>query len=107
MAKMIEHANISLSEGHLALKAGDWARANICFEAALAQEESPEAHDGLGIALWWANSVEQAHEHRATAYRGFKQRGELARRRDCSLARARTGLSERKCQRHERLVRSG
>jgi ATP/maltotriose-dependent transcriptional regulator MalT len=76
---MIQHSSISLSEGHLALKAGDWSRARSCFEAALAHEESPEAHDGLGIALWWANSVEQSHRHRSTAYQGFKQRGEYAR----------------------------
>lgn len=78
MTKVIEHSSISLSEGHLALKAGDWNRAKVCFEAALAQEESPEAHDGLGIALWWVNCVEQSHRHRTAAYRGFKQRGEYA-----------------------------
>jgi ATP/maltotriose-dependent transcriptional regulator MalT len=51
----------------------------VCFEAALAQEEDPEAHDGLGIALWWANRVEESHSHRTAAYRGFKQRGEYSR----------------------------
>lgn len=62
------------------MKAGDWAAARLAFEAALRVEgDSPEAHDGLGQALWWLNEIEAAHEHRTLAYLGFKQQGEVRR----------------------------
>ncbi|HET7043417.1 MAG TPA: hypothetical protein VFI37_01100, partial [Gaiellaceae bacterium] len=36
-----------------ALERGDWAGAHASFEAALAEEETPEALLGLSEALWW------------------------------------------------------
>lgn len=77
--EIARYSDANLSEGYLALRAGDWSRARERFEAALTQAELPEAHDGLGIALWWANNVEESHVHRAIAYRGFKQRGDYSR----------------------------
>jgi ATP/maltotriose-dependent transcriptional regulator MalT len=62
--------------GQAALRAGDWRRAQAEFEAALREGASAEAHDGLGIALWWLNEIDRAHQHRTTAYLGYKQRGE-------------------------------
>src|SRR6478672_6664894 len=68
-----------LSEGKAALRAADWVGAEARFESALREDDSPEAHDGLGIALWWLNRVVEAHEQRTTAYVGFKKRGDYAR----------------------------
>ena len=68
-----------ISSGYDALKAGRWESARAHFESALSLEASPEAHDGLGIALWWLNSIEESHAHRASAYTGFKSRGDLRR----------------------------
>jgi DNA-binding NarL/FixJ family response regulator len=68
-----------LRGGQEALARADWPAARQHFEAALIEADSAEAHDGLGLALWWLNEVPASHEHRAAAYRLFKQRGELAR----------------------------
>ena len=69
----------ALPEGHEALAAGDWARARAAFEAALALDESPEALDGLGRALWWLRDAREAVVLRERAYAGFRRDGELAR----------------------------
>lgn len=42
-----------LAVGAEALVKGDWARSRDAFEAAWAEQESAEALDGLGRALWW------------------------------------------------------
>src|ERR671918_1442843 len=68
-----------VAEGYEALAAGTWAAARAAFEAALAVEESPEALDGLGRALWWLRESEQAVVYRERAYSGFRRDGELAR----------------------------
>ncbi len=68
-----------LDAGRAALRAAEWERAQNEFQAALAQADSPEAHDGLGLALWWLNDIRASHSHRARAYVGYKQRGDLKR----------------------------
>jgi hypothetical protein len=42
-----------LVSGREALGGGAWAEARAHFEAAVADEESPEALEGLGVAAWW------------------------------------------------------
>ena len=43
-----------LALGRAALAQADWPAAQAHFEAALAAApDTPEAHDGLGLALWW------------------------------------------------------
>jgi len=73
-----------LSEGQTALKKADWRKAKAYFDAALKEKETPEARDGLGMALWWLNEVSAAHEQRTRAYLGYKERGD--RRRAAYLA---------------------
>ncbi len=68
-----------VAEGEAALKTGDWERARNSFQAVLAEEESPEALDGFGRAMWWAGHVDDAIGHRARAYVLFRRRGEDAR----------------------------
>lgn len=65
--------------GQVALDRADWSTARDRFEAALQRQETPEAHDGLGIALWWLNEVSGAHHHRTAAYTGYKHKGDLKR----------------------------
>lgn len=69
----------SLQSGWDALGAADWPAARRFFEEALAERDSPEAHDGLGLALWWLNAIPEAHHHRQAAYRGYKTRGDARR----------------------------
>jgi ATP/maltotriose-dependent transcriptional regulator MalT len=59
-----------------ALEAGDWPSARDGFEAALAEEESPEALAGLGTALWWLQDADRSIELRERAYAAYRRRGE-------------------------------
>src|SRR5689334_13537282 len=65
-----------LAAGNTALAAADWLAAQAAFEAALAEQDTPEAHDGLGVALWWLNRIDDSHKHRAAAYAAYKHRGD-------------------------------
>jgi ATP/maltotriose-dependent transcriptional regulator MalT len=75
---MTSASQVQIAAGHIAIQTGDWQGAHDAFRAALGAEESPEAHDGLGIALWWLNDIEPAHQHRTAAYLGYKRRGDRA-----------------------------
>lgn len=72
-------SNEHLARGQAALRSADWAAARDSFAAALAAEPLPEAHDGLGVALWWRNEVRAAHEARISAFLGYKARGDFGR----------------------------
>ncbi len=61
--------------GWAALRSAQWLRAVACFERALAVAPTGDAHDGLGIALWWLNRVVEAHQQRMLAYNLFRRRG--------------------------------
>jgi len=82
-------------EGEQALRAADWAAARRAFERALAAHDSPAAHDGLGLALWWLNDIEDAHHHRSIAYREYRQAGAPGRaaRLACWLGREQVFLN--------------
>jgi ATP/maltotriose-dependent transcriptional regulator MalT len=69
--------NHSISEGQSALEHVNWVEAKKQFEAALKESDTPEARDGLGLALWWLNEISEAHEQRTLAYRGYKENGDL------------------------------
>lgn len=69
-------AQENIIAGQAALKIAAWNDARSAFERALSSIETPEAHDGLGIALWWLNEIDAAHRHRTLAYKGFKEQGE-------------------------------
>jgi DNA-binding CsgD family transcriptional regulator len=69
----------NLAGGHQALASGDWSAARDAFERALASDDSPEALDGLGRALWWLREGRDAVVQRERAYAGFRRDGELAR----------------------------
>jgi DNA-binding NarL/FixJ family response regulator/predicted negative regulator of RcsB-dependent stress response len=72
-------AESALARGYEALAAGDWARAREAFEAALEHDESPQALDGLGRALWWLREEREAIVVRERAYAGFRRDGDLVR----------------------------
>jgi ATP/maltotriose-dependent transcriptional regulator MalT len=79
LGDMIPMAPHAIAAGQTALQAGDWRAAQTAFEAALSEQDSPEAQDGLGVALWWLNEIDRAHQHRSAAYLGYKKRGDLCR----------------------------
>ncbi len=66
-----------ISSAQLALANAKWEEAKKHFESALLDSDSPEARDGLGLALWWLNDISGSHEERTKAYLGYKLNGEL------------------------------
>lgn len=73
---MAELAPDPLAVGRTALAAGDWAAARATFEAALSEDDSPAAHDGLARALWWIDGPAAAIAERTHAYSGYRRRGD-------------------------------
>ena len=67
-----------LSEGRDALQRGDWAAAQLAFEASLEEEETAEAQAGLSDALWWLGETDGAVRYGERAYAGFRRRRDLA-----------------------------
>jgi hypothetical protein len=66
------------SAAQAALKRGDWAEAKEHFASALQKLDTPEVHDGFGLALWWLNEIPASHEQRTLAYLGYKAHGNLS-----------------------------
>jgi len=56
-------AAADLQIGRDALERGAWADARDAFERSVAEEESPEALEGLGLAAWWLAPDRQRHAY--------------------------------------------
>ncbi len=67
-----------VSTGEEALIAGDWEGARGAFAAAVEEEPTPRALDGLGRTLWWLGDVDGAIEHRERAYAVLRKTGDAA-----------------------------
>jgi tetratricopeptide (TPR) repeat protein len=63
-----------LAAGNLALQAGDWLLARDSFRAALDVDETGEALNGLGEALWWLGETRESVAYRERAYADFRRR---------------------------------
>jgi len=70
-----EQRSDPLCAGDTALAVGDWPTAKAAYEVAVAEGDSPEAHDGLGRALWWMEGSSSAIVERTRAYAGFQNAG--------------------------------
>src|SRR5919197_2003691 len=81
-----------LARGDDALANGDWEAARSAFSNALAARSDPEAHDKLGVTLWWLGDVDGAIDHRERAYASFRKRGDRARAARIALWLAREYL---------------
>ncbi len=57
-----------LLDGREALETARWEDARAAFEEALASEETADAHDGLGQALWFLGRVEEGIAARERAF---------------------------------------
>jgi ATP/maltotriose-dependent transcriptional regulator MalT len=62
-------------DGVLALEHADWDAARIAFQSALDQAETPEAHEGLGLALWMLGRIPEGISERERAYDGYTRTG--------------------------------
>jgi DNA-binding NarL/FixJ family response regulator len=65
-----------LATGTAALEAGRWEEARAAFAAALAEQETPQALDGMGVALWWLGETRASVAHTERAYAGFRRAGD-------------------------------
>jgi tetratricopeptide (TPR) repeat protein len=65
-----------LAAGRDALEAGRWEEARAAFAAALAEEETAEALDGMGAALWWLGETRASVAHTERAYAEFRRAGD-------------------------------
>jgi ATP/maltotriose-dependent transcriptional regulator MalT len=63
----------SLDAGWQALADGAWEDARVHFVAALGQEETAAALEGLGWAAWWLNDVPVTFDARERAYRRYRE----------------------------------
>lgn len=68
----------SIGAGHQALAQGAWAKARACFEAALEEEETPEALEGLSWSAWWLDDAGAVFDARERAYRLYRKRRDAA-----------------------------
>jgi LuxR family transcriptional regulator, maltose regulon positive regulatory protein len=66
----------SLEEGWAALGSGDWEGARAAFEGALADDETPEALEGLGWVGHMLNEDRLTFDARERAYRLYLDRGD-------------------------------
>src|ERR1044072_5342387 len=57
------------------LEDAQWEAARDSFETALREEETPEARDGLGFALWFLGRIEEGIAAREQAFDGFVREG--------------------------------
>jgi ATP/maltotriose-dependent transcriptional regulator MalT len=60
-----------LAEAWRALDAAQWDAAGTEFAAALAEQETPDAFEGLGLALWFLGDVKNAIAARERAFEGY------------------------------------
>src|SRR5918994_2212595 len=81
-------ASDPLATGWARLADGEWDAAKASFEGALADEESPDALEGLSWAAWWLDDAEATFDARERAFRLYRKRGEPA-----SAARMATWLA--------------
>jgi len=73
-----DERNRAIEDGRLALGRGAWAEARVRFADALAQEETPEAFEGAGLAARYELDAEAAIEAHERGYRLARSRGDAA-----------------------------
>jgi DNA-binding CsgD family transcriptional regulator len=75
----------ALESARAAFERGEFAAACELYEAALADERSAEALDGLGEALWLSGEIDAGIARREEAYTELRRLGEVARAAEIAL----------------------
>lgn len=65
-----------VESGRLALACGAFEGARTCFEAAIAEEETAHALEGLSWAAWWLDDASVMFDSRERSYRLYRQAGD-------------------------------
>jgi DNA-binding CsgD family transcriptional regulator len=80
-----EAAARALDSARAAFERGDFDVSRESYEAALQDERSGEALDGLGQALWFLCEIDAGIGRREEAYAAFRRAGELGRAAEIAL----------------------
>ena len=62
-----------LDDGWRALDDAQWDTARAAFTASLDEEETPDALEGLGLAVWFLGDVKAGVALREQAFEGYAQ----------------------------------
>ncbi|MEJ7784585.1 MAG: LuxR C-terminal-related transcriptional regulator [Solirubrobacteraceae bacterium] len=65
------HGGVDCRDGWRELEAARWAPARDAFEVSLAEEATPDAQDGLGLALWFLGDIEEGIAVRERAFEEY------------------------------------
>ena len=65
-----------IEAGLAAMERGAWEEARACFKTALAEQESPEAYEGLCWVHWSLNEVDELFQAIDRAFRLYRQAGD-------------------------------
>ena len=68
-------AGDGLFDGSAALDRADWEGARRGFECALVCSDTPEAHEGLGLSLWFLGRIPEGIRERERAFDGYVSAG--------------------------------
>ncbi len=67
------HGSDRLAQGWRALDDAQWDAARAAFAASLDDEETPDALEGLGLAVWFLGDVKEGVALRERAFEGYAQ----------------------------------
>ncbi len=73
-----ERAPLRLDIGWRELQEGRWEEARALFEQAVGAAETPEGFEGLSWAAWWLDDAEAVFDARESAYRLYREAGDVA-----------------------------
>ncbi|AMW05912.1 helix-turn-helix transcriptional regulator [Gemmatimonas phototrophica] len=76
---MDEIGAAALREAQEAIQRGEWARAQTAAQRSLAQGETAEALELLGLACWWLSDIDTLFASRERAFRLYVDAGALQR----------------------------
>lgn len=76
---MDEIGAAALREAQEAIQRGEWARAKTAAQRSLAQGETAEALELLGLACWWLSDIDTLFASRERAFRLYVDAGALQR----------------------------
>ena len=66
---------MTLAAATRALEAARWEEARAAFERVLEEDDVPEAHEGLGLAIWFLGDVAAGIDARERAFGGYVRQG--------------------------------
>ncbi len=66
------NADDALRSATESLGLGRWEQARQQLTAILAEQESPEALEGMGTVLWWLGQIRESLDYRRRAYAGYR-----------------------------------